>query len=176
MKVQSKASAILASMALAVAMVATAGVAQAMGRQGGGHDGAGPTHRHGPGGQGGAFGSERMLDQLNATPEQKAQVHRIMEAARQDQQAQREAGQQLRQRMMQALAQPNVDAAAVEAIRQQMSAQHDQASKRMAQAMVEAARVLTPEQRQKAAEHLAKRRDMMQRHQRERDTLDKPRS
>jgi protein CpxP len=44
-----------------------------------------------------------------------------------------------------------------------MLAQHDQASKRMMQAMLEASRVLTPEQRAKMADMAGQRRAMMER-------------
>ena len=45
------------------------------------------------------------------------------------------------------LAQPTVDAAAAEKLRQQMLAQHDQVSQRMLTAMLDISRVLTAEQR-----------------------------
>ena len=62
---------------------------------------------------------------------------------------------------------PNVDANAAESVRQQMLVQHDQASKRTLQAMLEISRVLTPEQRGKIGErikqHEAARQERMQR-------------
>ena len=67
-------------------------------------------------------------------------------------------------------------ARAVEQVRQKMLAQHDQASKRRMQAMVDAARVLTPEQRKQLAERMSQRRDMMERHQHERRALEAPKS
>jgi periplasmic protein CpxP/Spy len=144
---------------------------------------AGPAQAMGPHGHGGEGGhhmglqmGERMLDGVNATAEQKAQIRKIMETARQDMQAGRQGAQQLRQRSMEALAQPNIDANAVEALRMQMVAHHDQTSRRMTQAMIEAAKVLTPEQRKQLAERLGKRGDMMQRHHKEREALDKPKS
>ena len=137
-----------------------------------GHMMGGP---HG-GGDMGMKMSGRMLDLVKATPEQRAQIQKIMEGARTDMQAQREAGKGLRDQLMQAMAQPSVDANAVEQIRQKMLAQHDQASKRRMQALVDAARVLTPEQRKQLAERMSKRRDMMERHQRERRALEAPKS
>jgi protein CpxP len=44
-----------------------------------------------------------------------------------------------------------------------MLAQHDQASKRMMQAMLDGSRVLTPEQRAKMADMAGQRRAMMDR-------------
>ncbi len=132
--------------------------------------------RHGHGGMGGMGGmhmSERMLDGVNATPEQRTQIKQIMQSAMTDLAAQREAGRALRLQAMNVFTQPYVDANAAEALRQQMLARHDQASKRMMQAMIEASRVLTPDQRRQLAEGLAKRQEMMQRHQRERGQMDK---
>ena len=120
--------------------------------------------------------SGRMLDAVKATPEQRAQIQKIMEGARTDLQAQREAGNALRGQLMQAMAQPNIDANAVEQVRQKMLAQHDQVSKRRMQAMVDAGRVLTPEQRKQLSERMGQRRDMMERHHRERRTLEAPKS
>lgn len=135
--------------------------------------------RHGQGGMGGMGGmdgmhmSERMLDRVNATPEQRAQIKQIMQSAMTDLAAQREAGRALHMQAMSVFTQPNVDANAAEALRQQMLARHDQSSKRMMQAMLETSRVLTPDQRRQLAEGLAKRQEMMQRHQRERGQMDK---
>ena len=53
------------------------------------------------------------------------------------------------------LAQPTVDADAVEALRQKQLAMHDAAGKRMTTAMLEISRVLTPEQRKQIAEYMS---------------------
>lgn len=128
---------------------------------------------HGEGmGMGGAH-MGRMLEMVKATPEQRTQIKAIMDAARTDLKAQREAGRALHQQMQAAFTQPTVDARAVESLRAQISAQHDSASKRMTQAMLDASKVLTPEQRKTAADLMAKRQSMMQRHATERATLDK---
>ena len=120
----------------------------------------------GPGGDMRHMG--RLLDLAKATAEQRSQIHQIMQAARQELQAQREAGRKLREQQAALLTQPTVDAAAVEALRQQMLSQHDQASKRMTQALVDASRVLTPEQRKLVGEHRA----MRERHRAERQALE----
>jgi periplasmic protein CpxP/Spy len=114
---------------------------------------------------------ERMLDAVSATPEQRAQIKQIMQSARSDMQAQREGGRALREQQMALLAAPTIDARAVETLRQQMLARHDVASKRMSQAMIEAATVLTPTQRKALADMMAKRMSMMKRHASERDAL-----
>lgn len=122
------------------------------------HDGYG---MGGPGMMMDGRGVDRMLDGLNATDAQRTQIKQIMEAAAADLKAQRESGRALRERSMQIFAAPNVDAAAAEAVRQQMLQQHDQASKRMLQAMLDASQVLTPEQRVKLGERMKQRADAM---------------
>jgi Spy/CpxP family protein refolding chaperone len=135
--------------------------------------GAGPRMGTMGGGMGmmGGPGAARWLDGVGATAEQKAQLQTIHEAARNDMEAIRQSGRTLREQMRTALAQPNVDAPAVEAIRKQMLAQHELASKRMTQAMLDASRVLTPEQRKQMSEQFAQRRAMMERHRAEREAL-----
>ncbi len=107
-----------------------------------------------------ARGLDRMLDGLNATEAQRAQVRQIATAAAADMKAQHEAGRGLREQGMQLFTAPVVDAAAAESLRQQMSAQHDQASKRMLQAMLDVSKVLTPEQRAKLGERMKERQAM----------------
>jgi protein CpxP len=131
---------------------------------GGGH--------HGMHGGGGPMGHrlDNMLDGLNATDAQRAQIKQIAQAAETDMKAQRDAGRALHDKQMQIFAAPNVDAAAAESVRAQLSAQHDQISRRMNQAMLDAAKVLTPEQRVKLGERMKQRQaqmqDRMQRHER----------
>ena len=61
----------------------------------------------------------------------------------------REKAQSARQRGRELLTQPTVDRAAIEALRAEQMALADAASKRFAQALGDAAEVLTPEQRRK---------------------------
>ncbi len=131
-----------------------------------------PGHGHGDRHGDGMAMHGRMLDSVNATPEQRAQITRITEAGRADMTAQHASAQALRTQMRQALAAPVVDANVVEALRQQGMALHDQASKRRTQMMVEISRVLSPQQRQQLAERMARRSEMQQRHRRERGQLD----
>jgi len=137
------------------------------------HHGMGGMRHHGMGGDfgGGMFrGSpehvgrmvDHMLDGLNATDAQRAQIKQIATAAAVDLKAQAEAGRGLRQRAMQVFTAPNVDANAVEAVRQQMLQQHDQMSRRASLAMIEVARVLTPEQRVRIAERMRDRQAQME--------------
>jgi Spy/CpxP family protein refolding chaperone len=105
---------------------------------------------------------DHMLDGLNATDAQRGQIKQIVQAAATDLKAQREAARGLRERGMQLFLTPNIDANAAEALRQQMLAQHDQASRRMMLAMIDISRVLTPEQRAKIGEHVKERAARMQ--------------
>jgi Spy/CpxP family protein refolding chaperone len=161
--------------AAALALAAAAAVA-APGMGPGGMMGMGPgMHMAGPGGMGMGMGmgmgpgmmgggrhGEQMLTAINATPDQKARIKAIMEAARNDLRAQHDARHALHEQARQVFAAPTVDPAAAEALRQQMLAQHDQASKRMMQAMLEASQVLTPEQRQQLSQQMAARHEAMQ--------------
>ena len=105
---------------------------------------------------------ERMLDAVSASAEQRAQVKQLADAARAEMKAQHESGRQLREQSAALFAQPTVDARAAEALRQQMMARHDQASKRQLQLMLDISRVLTPEQRKLLADRMVQRRAMME--------------
>ena len=148
---------------VAVAQAQTAGAPQAP---------AGHAFAHG--GHGGGRMIERMLDSVNASADQRSRIHDIMKSAMTDLRAQRQAASGLREQAMSLFAQPTVDARAVESVRQQMLQQHDQSSRRWMQALLDASAVLTPEQRVQLAERMKQRRDMMQRHQQERGTLEQP--
>lgn len=139
--------------------------------QGGMHAaGAGPGER----GLGNARMLDRMLDSVNATAEQRAQIKPIAALAQTDLRAWHEQGAKLHQQSQALFTKPTVDAGAAEALRFQMSALHDLGSKRRLQMMMDISRVLTPEQRQKLAERMNQRRTMMERHRSEREALDKP--
>ena len=153
-------------LAATVAIALAAGLAQTANAQ--------PHGGSGMGMMGAPHQMGRMLEAVGATDEQRAQIRQIMQAAMSDLRGQREAGRKLHQDMQALFTQPTVDARAVEALRQQMLAQHDQASKRMMQAMLDTSRVLTVEQRKALADRMAQQRSMMERHRAERDTLDKP--
>jgi Spy/CpxP family protein refolding chaperone len=155
-------------------------IAQAQPMGPGAEGGPGIAHRMGPGmGHemgGGHVLPERMLDAAGASADQKAKVHEIFKAARQDMARQHESQRALHQQMTKLLLAPQVDAAAAESLRQQLQAGHDVASKRMLKAMLDASAVLTPEQRQKLGDRMKARHDMMERHQRERHSMDAPKS
>jgi periplasmic protein CpxP/Spy len=156
-----------------VAAASAAFSANAQGRHGMGEPGGGPGMMMMFGGPPEHIGRrvDHMLDGLNASDAQRSQIKQIAIAAATDLNAQREAGRGLREKGMQLFAAPNVDAGAAESVRQQMLAQHDQASKRMLQAMLDVSKVLTPEQRARIGVRLKEREaaqhERMQRMQRE---------
>lgn len=150
-------------MAASVFVVAAAGTALSAHAQGlHGRDGnAGGMMMFGGPPEHVARGVDHMLDGLNATEAQRSQIKQIAMAAAADLKAQRDAGRGLREQGMQIFTAPTVDAAAAEALRQQMSAQREQGSKRMLQAMLDVAKVLTPEQRAKIGERMKARQAVM---------------
>lgn len=175
----SAAFALIASLAQTAQAAAPAGGPGASGMPGmhGTHAG-GPGMHGGPGMQGMMGHPEhmnRMLESIGASAEQRAQIQAIMQAARADMKAQHEQTKALRDQGQALFVQPTVDARAVEALRLRLLAQHDQASKRKMQVMLDISRVLSPEQRQKLAEQKAQRRALMERHQAERAALEQRR-
>jgi protein CpxP len=104
---------------------------------------------------------DRMLDQVDATEAQRAQIKQIVAQAAADLKGQRETTRSLRERGMQLFTAPSVDPAAAESVRQQLVAQHDASSRRTLQAMLDVSRVLTPEQRGKLGEQMKQRQQRM---------------
>lgn len=106
---------------------------------------------------------DRMLDEIQATPDQREQLRKIADSAQADLKAPGDAARADHARMGELFAQPTLDPVAIEALRKQMLARHDQVSKRMNVAMLDAAKVLTPEQRQQlvasAREHVERMAD-----------------
>ena len=137
-----------------------------MGGGPGGPGGMGPGMMVGMGGPGlfmgpGAMNPERMnrqidrmLDGLNATDAQRAQIKEIARVAAVDLKAQhdKDDGRALRDKGIQLFSAPTIDAAAVDSLRQQMDALHGQTEKRVMQAMIDIGRVLTPAQRSTAGQ------------------------
>lgn len=173
MILQARAMRLLAATAL---VALAAGFTQTVSAQPGGPGGFG--------GYGGGYGGHgrsammagehglRWLDAIGASAEQKARIQAIWQAARTDLRALREGGRDQHQQLQALLAQPTIDARAIETLRQQIQARHEQTSKRVTQAMIDAAGVLSPDQRKQLAERMAQRRTLMERHRAERDALD----
>ncbi len=101
---------------------------------------------------------ERMGEKVNATDEQKQKLKDIASKYVQGQNERQTAMQSMRQKSMQLLSSDPVDTAAVEQVRASQIAYMDEQSKRMTQAMTEAAQVLTPEQRKQLAQMMPERR------------------
>ncbi|WP_082938512.1 Spy/CpxP family protein refolding chaperone [Mitsuaria sp. 7] len=133
----------------------------------------------GPGGPGG-FGAMgpmhgKLLKDAGVTDAQQAQIKQIFEAARTDLKPQRDTERQLHERMQALFTAPTVDANAVEQVRQQMHAAHDVESKRITLAMIDASRVLSPEQRAKIAQLKNQQRDKMKERMKDRAERSKER-
>jgi Spy/CpxP family protein refolding chaperone len=101
--------------------------------------------------------------ELDATPDQLEKLRAIAKGAVKDLLPMREKAQAGRARVAELLTQPKIDRAAIEAFRAEQMALADAASKRFAQAVGDAAEVLTPEQRVKAQTLLQWRRGFFRR-------------
>jgi len=110
---------------------------------------------------------DRLLDGLDATDAQRTQIRQIAQAAAKDVKAQMEAGKGLREKGRELFTAPTIDEAAVEALRQQQAQAHEAVSRRVTQAMIDAAKVLNPKQRATLAARLEKRHRPPMRHDRE---------
>jgi len=155
---------LVAGMVLAVsATVALSAWAQPGpgGHHGGGMEGPGLFMAHGR-------GLDRMLDSVNASDAQRAQIKQIAQQAAADLKAQHQQARALHEQSLKIFTAPTVDAAAAESVRQQMLAQHDAASRRMLQAMLDISNVLTPDQRAKLGQVIQQRQQQMQEHMQQR--------
>lgn len=106
-----------------------------------------------------------MLDDVGASEAQRTQIEAIFKTAREELRAQMKDGRGQHLEMFKLWAAPNIDAAAIDALRRQQLVKHEQASARMQAAFVEAGRVLTPELRAKLLERVSKRMERMGRKQ-----------
>jgi protein CpxP len=101
--------------------------------------------------------------ELDATPEQQEKLRTIAKGAVKDLLPMRDKAKAARGKVADLLTQPKIDRAAIEAFRAEQLGLADAASKRFAQAVADAAEVLTTEQRQKAHALLQWRRGFMRR-------------
>jgi len=97
------------------------------------------------------------LDDVDATDAQKAQVKSIIQAHAPAMKSLRESGKGLRQEIHALLSAKTIDRTALETLRAQKVTSMDQASREMTAMLADIAEVLTPEQRQQAAEKMAER-------------------
>ncbi len=133
---------------------------------------AAKSHAHGPGGMmfGGPMMSEPMdpaeLDkhvermvkhfavEVDATPEQQAKLTTIAQGVAHDLVPLRGKMKEAHKKAVDIMTAPKVDRAAIEALRAEHITLADTVSKRLSQALADAADVLTPEQRSKLAERM----------------------
>ena len=101
---------------------------------------------------------EHVLEDVNATPEQQAQVRGILEAAAADVKALREQHGAAHAQLHEIFIAPAIDRARLETLRAGHIQALDAASKRCAAALADAAEVLTPDQRARLGEKMAKRK------------------
>jgi periplasmic protein CpxP/Spy len=87
--------------------------------------------------------------EIDATAEQQSKLQGIVKGALQDLLPMREKALAVRQQARDLLTQPTIDRGAIEKLRADQIAAADTASKRIVQALGDAADVLTPEQRKK---------------------------
>jgi len=105
--------------------------------------------------------ADRMVRHLaievDATAEQQERLRAVVKSAVRDLLPMREKAQAARQRGRELLTQTTIDRAAIEAFRVEQMAQADAASRRVAQAIGDAATILTVEQRRKIEERMRPR-------------------
>ncbi|HSD40793.1 MAG TPA: Spy/CpxP family protein refolding chaperone [Burkholderiales bacterium] len=104
-----------------------------------------------------------MLADINATEAQKQKIAEVVSATMKEMAPLREKHREARWSVMELLAKPNVDRAAIETIRAQQMQSADAMSKRFVQSLADVADVLTPEQRAQLAEKMKQRRGHRQR-------------
>ena len=92
---------------------------------------------------------QHLAIEIDATAEQQEKLRAIVTAAVKDLQPVHEQARAAHQQAHDLLIQPTIDRAALEKARSEQIALWDEASKRITQAIGDAAEVLTPEQRQK---------------------------
>ncbi|MBC7702134.1 Spy/CpxP family protein refolding chaperone [Aquabacterium sp.] len=131
-----------------------------------------PPHHHGrmmhgpgPGGPDmmplGGRRLDRVLDQVKATDAQRTQIKVLAKSAEADLKPLHEAGRGVHEQTLALFAQPQLDAAAAEKLRQQGLANHDALSKRMLQFALDAGKVLTPAQRAELVAKAEKHHDQV---------------
>ncbi len=104
------------------------------------------------------LGVKYALKETGATDEQRTRVTAILQATAADVHALAQEHKGFHKQLHEILAAETVDRARLEAVRAEGVSVADQATKRLAQGVADAADVLTPEQRAQLAERLHKRR------------------
>jgi periplasmic protein CpxP/Spy len=99
--------------------------------------------------------TKHMAIELDATADQQVKVANIAKAAAADLRPLREKAQAARAQAVTLLTAPTIDRSAIERLRAEQIGLAETASKRIAQALADAADVLSPEQRRKVADWMA---------------------
>jgi len=99
--------------------------------------------------------TKHLAIELDATADQQAKVAAIAKAAVADLRPLREKAQAARTQAVALLTAPTIDRSAIERLRAEQIGLAETASKRIAQALADAADVLSPEQRRKVADWVA---------------------
>ena len=94
---------------------------------------------------------EDMLDEVDATDDQRNQIHTIVKAAVADLQEARDLKREIGQGLIVAFSKETVDRNELELLRQRKMESFDRMSQRALTALADAAEVLTPAQRQELA-------------------------
>jgi Spy/CpxP family protein refolding chaperone len=101
--------------------------------------------------------------EIDANADQQEKLRAIVKAAIKDILPMREKTQGFRERARELLTATTIDRAGIETLRADQMALADQASRRVTEALADAATVLNADQRRKIADHIAARRAFMHR-------------
>lgn len=142
---------------IGIALAAVIGIGAVVAQ---GAGGPGGNSGWGPGGWGGRFAEHRLyavLDDIGASDTQQDQIWAVIDRTHSELRPVGREFRDTRQQLAALLAAPTIDTAAVEKLRAERIATMEEVSKKAVAAMVEAAQVLTPEQRAKLAEEIKDR-------------------
>ncbi len=140
-----------------VAVLALAGIGAAGAMGGGmGHHVMEVGMKHG--GHFAGRGIDRVLGSVDATAEQEERIWAIIDGTRAELRPMMREFRDTRGEVMELMTAPTIDRAAAETLRAERIAAIDEASKKLTAAALDAAEVLTPEQRAKLAEQMKERR------------------
>lgn len=107
--------------------------------------------------------AEKALNEVDASEEQKAQIHAILDREKSKWTGQKDEMRAMHEGMLDVLAAPSIDKAALESFRAQTVTTFEAKSKEMMNVALEVAQVLTPEQRAELVAEMRehhKRREM----------------
>lgn len=142
-----------------VAVLALAGIGAAGAMGGGmGHHMMEVGMKHGGHFAGRGFG--RALDAVDATAEQEERIWAIIDGAHAELRPMMREFRDARGEVLELITAPTIDRVAAEALRAERIAAIDEASKKLTAAALDAAEILTPEQRAKLAEQMKERRGL----------------